>query len=87
VNYYAASAPSDKPHDVNVRVSPDCTSFATESVADHKKFPAVEESLTLIWLIVSLPVIVQEGLVPVRAIAPEAAALNVACERVDTALV
>ncbi|WP_165610955.1 hypothetical protein [Mycobacteroides chelonae] len=59
-------------------MSPDWTFFDTESAADHWKFPAVFASQTEMWVMVSVAVIDQEGLVPVRAIAPEAAAAKVA---------
>jgi hypothetical protein len=66
-------------------VSPLATAFDAVNAADHRKFPAVDASQYDTWVRVSVVVIENDGLVPVIAIAPDAAALCVTATRVVTA--
>lgn len=65
-------------------MSPEATAFEDDSAADHRKFPADDASHTLICEIVSVPVMLHDGFVPVMAIDPPEAAANVTWERVVT---
>lgn len=74
---------SDTPSVVRVNVFVDAHAWLEVSAADHRKFPAVDASHTLMCERVSeVPPFVHAGLVPVNAIALDDAAENVAATRV-----
>jgi hypothetical protein len=66
-------------------VSPLITDLLVVNATDHIKFPAVDASQKLMWLIVSVAVIDHVEAIDVIAIDPAEAALNVGETRVVTA--
>ena len=71
--------------ELNDNVSPLMTDLLVVKATDHIKFPAVEASHKLMWLIVSVAVIDQVEAIDVIAIDPADAALKVGETRVVTA--
>lgn len=80
---YAAIGVIDTPSVVNVNVFVLTQAWDAVRAADHRKLPAVDASHTLMCVKVSdVPPFVHTGLVPVNAMALDAAAENVATTRV-----
>src|SRR6185437_3968904 len=75
----------ENPRVVRFRVSPLLTDLEVFRAAENRKLPAEEASHTAIWLIVSVAVMDQVGVLDRDKAEPPALALNVALDRVVTA--